>query len=126
MNMDSLNLVKLSPLMKLTRGRTEVVIGLIDGSVVMQHPELADANIREVSGGLSGQCVQANSTACIHGTFINSPDRFTTTICQIWTKSDSSRKVQVSTKYRKNRRMKDIIQTLLTKAGHLANPSASF
>jgi subtilisin family serine protease len=46
------------------------VVGLIDGSVLKIHPELADANIREISGELSGQCVQASSTACVHGTFI--------------------------------------------------------
>lgn len=56
--------------MELTSGRTEVVVGLIDGSVVMQHSELVGANIREISGELSGQCVQASSTACVHGTFV--------------------------------------------------------
>ncbi|NMF58317.1 S8/S53 family peptidase [Pseudanabaena yagii GIHE-NHR1] len=56
--------------MELTSGRPEVVVGLIDGSVLKQHPELVSANIREVSGNLSGQCVQASSTACIHGTFV--------------------------------------------------------
>ncbi|WP_211167671.1 S8 family peptidase [Pseudanabaena yagii] len=65
-----LDLVKLTPLMELTSGRPEVVVGLIDGSVLKQHPELVSANIREVSGNLSGQCVQASSTACIHGTFV--------------------------------------------------------
>ncbi len=68
--MNSLDLVKLTPLMELTSGRTEVVVGLIDGSVLKKHPELVGANIREISGELSGQCVQASSTVCIHGTFI--------------------------------------------------------
>jgi hypothetical protein len=53
--MHPLDLVKLSPLMDLTSSRLEVVIGLIDGSVLKKHPELADANIREISGELSGQ-----------------------------------------------------------------------
>ncbi len=56
--------------MELTRGRPEVVVGLIDGSVLKNHPDLVGANIREMSGGLSGQCVQVSSTACMHGTFI--------------------------------------------------------
>jgi subtilisin family serine protease len=68
--MHPLDLVKLSPLMELTSSRLEVVVGLIDGSVLKKHPELAHANIREISGELSGQCVQASSTACVHGTFI--------------------------------------------------------
>jgi subtilisin family serine protease len=68
--MNPLDLVKLTPLMELTSGKTEVVVGLIDGSVLRKHPELVGANIREISGELSGQCVQASSSACIHGTFV--------------------------------------------------------
>jgi subtilisin family serine protease len=68
--MNPLDLVKLTPLMELTSGKTEVVVGLIDGSVLKKHPELVGANIREISGELSGQCVQASSTACVHGTFV--------------------------------------------------------
>ncbi|NJM44824.1 MAG: S8 family serine peptidase [Alkalinema sp. RU_4_3] len=68
--MNPLDLVKLTPLMALTSGRPEVVVGLIDGSVLKQHPELVGATIRELSGGLSGQCIETSSTACIHGTFI--------------------------------------------------------
>jgi subtilisin family serine protease len=68
--MHPLDLVKLGSLMELTSSRLEVVVGLIDGSVLKKHPELVDANIREISGGLSGQCIQASSAACIHGTFI--------------------------------------------------------
>lgn len=68
--MNPLDLVNLTPLMKLTSGKPEIVIGLIDGSVLKKHPELVGANIREISGELSGQCVQASSTACVHGTFV--------------------------------------------------------
>lgn len=68
--MNPLDLVKLTLLMELTSGRPEVVVGLIDGSVLKQHPELVSANIREISGELSGQCVQTGSTACVHGTFV--------------------------------------------------------
>lgn len=68
--MHPLDLVKLSPLMDLTSSRPEVVVGLIDGSVLKTHPELTDANIREISGELSSQCFQSSSTACVHGTFV--------------------------------------------------------
>jgi subtilisin family serine protease len=68
--MNPLDLVNLTPLMELTSGRPEVVVGLIDGAVLRKHPELMGANIREISGELSGQCVQASSTACVHGTFV--------------------------------------------------------
>lgn len=68
--MNPLDLAKLTPLMKLTSGRPEVVVGLIDGAVLQSHPELAGSNIREISGGINGQCVQASSAACVHGTFV--------------------------------------------------------
>jgi subtilisin family serine protease len=68
--MNPLDLVNLTPLMELTSGRPEVVVGLIDGAVLQKHPELVGANIREISGELNGQCVQASSASCIHGTFV--------------------------------------------------------
>ncbi len=68
--MKHLDLVKLPALMELTRGRPEIVVGLIDGPVAMNHPDLASGNIREVPGSLQGTCAHANSVVCIHGTFI--------------------------------------------------------
>jgi subtilisin family serine protease len=68
--MDALDLVRLTPLIDRTSGRPEVTIGLIDGPVVMNHPELASQHIREIPGDRSGACTQANSTACLHGTFV--------------------------------------------------------
>jgi subtilisin family serine protease len=68
--MNPLDLAKLTPLMKLTSGRPEVVVGLVDGAVLQSHPELVGANIREISGGINGQCVQSSSAACVHGTFV--------------------------------------------------------
>jgi subtilisin family serine protease len=47
-----------------------LTIGLIDGPVVMDHPELANQHVREISGNGSAACTQANSTACLHGTFV--------------------------------------------------------
>jgi subtilisin family serine protease len=36
----------------------------------MNHPELANQHVREIPGNGSGACTQANSTACLHGTFV--------------------------------------------------------
>jgi hypothetical protein len=51
-------------------GRRELTIGLIDGSVVIEHPELASQNVQELSPNSGGACIQADSAACLHGTFI--------------------------------------------------------
>jgi subtilisin family serine protease len=66
---NSLDLVKLTQLMELTSGKPEITVGLIDGPVVINHPDLVGENIREVSGK-SGTCSQASSKACMHGTFV--------------------------------------------------------
>ncbi len=62
-------MVKLTALMELTNGRPEITIGLIDGPVVINHPDFISENIREVPGK-SGACAQARSSACVHGTFV--------------------------------------------------------
>ena len=67
---DCLDLVGLSPLMSRTSGRPEISIGLIDGPVALDHPDLAAENIREVPGKLSAACADASDAACAHGTFI--------------------------------------------------------
>lgn len=69
-NDNPLDLVGLTPLMKLTSGRAEVAIGLIDGPVASRHADLVAANIREIPGTLAGTCARADSTACMHGTFV--------------------------------------------------------
>ena len=68
--MAPLELVKLTALMERTSGSPEVKIGLIDGPVVAQHPDLAVEHLREISGNNGATCTQANSTACLHGTFV--------------------------------------------------------
>jgi subtilisin family serine protease len=68
--MNPLDLVNLTVLTELTSGRPEIMVGLIDGPVVMNHPNLASENIREIHGKLPGTCAQASSTACKHGTFV--------------------------------------------------------
>jgi len=55
-----LELVELLPLMEQATGRPEVAIGLIDGPVAIQHPELATENIREVPGKYAGTCARSN------------------------------------------------------------------
>ena len=56
--------------MERTSGSPEVKIGLIDGPVVTQHPDLAGEHLREIPGSNGTACTQANSTACLHGTFV--------------------------------------------------------
>ena len=68
--MDPLELVKLTALMERTSGKLDVKIGLIDGPVVSGHPDLASEHLREITGNNSGTCTQANSAACLHGTFV--------------------------------------------------------
>ena len=69
-NSNPLDLVGLSALMELTSGRPEIVVGLIDGPIIMTHSDLTVENIREVPGKLQGACIQASSFACMHGTFV--------------------------------------------------------
>jgi subtilisin family serine protease len=65
-----LELVKLTALMERTSGSPEVKIGLIDGPVVVQHADLAGEHRREILRNNEATCTQANSMACLHGTFI--------------------------------------------------------
>lgn len=67
--MSYLDLVKLTKLMKLIRGKSEIKVGLIDGPVVTSHPYLESGNIEEVPGR-RGSCTNTNSVACMHGTFM--------------------------------------------------------
>ena len=60
--------VGLAALMERTSGSPEVRIGLIDGPVVADHPDLASENLRDLRAG--GVCVHAGSIACMHGTFV--------------------------------------------------------
>ena len=68
--MSSLDLVALSALMAVTSGTPEVKIGLIDGPVAVDHPDLANEGLRELPGPKNAACSQANSLACVHGTFV--------------------------------------------------------
>lgn len=63
-------LVRLSALMERTSGIPGIKIGLIDGPVVTRHAGLTGENLREIPGNNGATCTQANSLACLHGTFI--------------------------------------------------------
>jgi subtilisin family serine protease len=66
--MTPLELVRLSSLMALSPGRPEIVVGLIDGPVALNHPDLA-GGIREAPGAAAA-CASSTSAACLHGTFV--------------------------------------------------------
>jgi subtilisin family serine protease len=66
---DPLDLVNLRPLMKLTSGRPEILVGLIDGPVATEVTYLASENIRAVTDSPQASC-QSTGAACQHGTFI--------------------------------------------------------
>jgi hypothetical protein len=68
--MSPLDLVNLTALMERTRGRVEIAVGLIDGPVARDHPDLEGDHIHEVPGGLSSRCRQVSSPACTHGTLV--------------------------------------------------------
>jgi subtilisin family serine protease len=68
--MGPLELVGLDRLMDRSSGRSEIVVGLIDGPVVIDHPGLAGGNVREIVGKRSASCALSRSVACLHGTFV--------------------------------------------------------
>jgi hypothetical protein len=65
-----LDLVRLTPLMALTSGRPEITIGILDGPVSMNHPDLVAAKVCAVSKEMEAACARADSPACMHGTFV--------------------------------------------------------
>lgn len=64
----ALDRVRLAPLMERTAGRPEVVIGLIDGPVALDHPDLERRSIRAVRGR-PASC-STEDASCAHGTFV--------------------------------------------------------
>lgn len=56
--------------MELSSGRREIIVGLIDGPVAVNHPAFATKNIREISEKSTGACTQTNSISCLHGTAV--------------------------------------------------------
>jgi subtilisin family serine protease len=68
--MDALQLVRLPPLMSRSRGRPELAVALIDGPVVLDHPDLSRSTIKEISPDARGSCSNPEGLACTHGTFV--------------------------------------------------------
>jgi subtilisin family serine protease len=67
---DALGLVRLTALMERTSGSAAVTIGLIDGPVATEHPQLTGERFRELAGPHRAACTRTDSTACLHGTFV--------------------------------------------------------
>ncbi len=68
--MDPLQLVQLPALMSRSQGRPEIAVALIDGPIVLDHPDLSQSKIKHVVAGIGGICSRLQSTACTHGTFV--------------------------------------------------------
>jgi len=65
-----LDMVGLTPLMARTSGRPEISVGLIDGPVTLDHPDLNEQRIREIPGTVPAGCSTRDHMACAHGTFV--------------------------------------------------------
>jgi subtilisin family serine protease len=68
-SVDFLKLIQLAPLMERTSGATQIVIGLMDGPVAVNHPDLLAESIRDAAGEPHAGCAHSGSAACTHGTF---------------------------------------------------------
>jgi subtilisin family serine protease len=68
--MDPLNQTGLQSLMNVSSGHPDVVIGIIDGPVDLNHPAFQTSNIKTIRDSQVGACKNATSIACSHGTFI--------------------------------------------------------
>jgi subtilisin family serine protease len=66
---DFLNLVQLAPLMNLSSGIPEIVIGLMDGPVAVNHQDIVAESVRGIGGEPGAGCAHSGSAACTHGTF---------------------------------------------------------
>jgi len=62
--------IRLAPLMERTSGSPDVAIGLIDGPVAIDHPDLRDASIRTIPAAVIQGCSRLDSAACRHGTLV--------------------------------------------------------
>jgi subtilisin family serine protease len=56
--------------MERSEGRREIAIGLIDGPVALDHPDLEASRVRAVRAEGGQACSTRNSAACLHGTFV--------------------------------------------------------
>lgn len=65
-----LDLVGLTPLMEVTSGTSDVAIGLIDGPVAANHPDLAAQAVTDIGPSRAAACNRGVSVACAHGTYV--------------------------------------------------------
>jgi len=65
-----LDLVGLTPLMEVTSGSSDVGIGLIDGPVATNHPDLAAQAVTGIGPSHAAACSHGASVACAHGTYV--------------------------------------------------------
>jgi subtilisin family serine protease len=63
-----LDVVNLTRLMDTTLGAPDLLVGLIDGPVAVDHSDLAGARLRAL--GAPAACSRRQSDACAHGTFV--------------------------------------------------------
>jgi subtilisin family serine protease len=56
--------------MERNSGSPGVTIGVIDGPVVLDHPDLMGRRIQETTANSSAACLSRTSSACAHGTFV--------------------------------------------------------
>ena len=67
---DPLDVVKLRSLMDRTSGRAEVKVGVIDGPVIVDHPDLESARIEEWPAAVRAESAPSDRDARVHGTFV--------------------------------------------------------
>lgn len=68
--MNPLELVKLTPLMARSSGCPQIIVALIDGPVLLKDSHISRNNENSLNGRLDSSCERAESSACMHGTFV--------------------------------------------------------
>jgi subtilisin family serine protease len=68
--MDALDLIRLRPLMEISKGSSDISIGIIDGPVDLDHPSYSNSKIRTTKESEYAKCTRADSISCLHGTFV--------------------------------------------------------
>jgi subtilisin family serine protease len=68
--MDPLEQVKLRLLMNISKGRPEIIVGVIDGPVDFNHPSFQTARLKSANEFQLAACKTASNIACSHGTFV--------------------------------------------------------
>jgi subtilisin family serine protease len=56
--------------MEVSSGRPDILIGLIDGPIDLEHPAFHQSRIRTVRESQSVACKNSSSISCSHGTFV--------------------------------------------------------